>query len=48
MIVENKRTLFWQKLAAHAFMLVFLVIIMFPFLVVISISFREGNFTVAI
>ncbi len=46
MIVEKKSTLLYQKIAAHAFMLGFLAIVMFPFLIVISISFREGNFTV--
>lgn len=46
MVVENKRTLLLKKLFAHAFMLGFLAVVMFPFLVVISISFREGNFTV--
>lgn len=45
MIVENPRELFWKKLAAHAFLIAFITIIMFPFLVVVSISFREGNFT---
>ncbi len=46
MIVENKSTLRTRKIAAHAFMIGFIAIVMFPFLVVISISFREGNFTV--
>jgi maltose/maltodextrin transport system permease protein len=45
MIVENKSELLVKKIAAHGFMLVFLALVMFPFLVVISISFREGNFT---
>ncbi len=45
MIVENKRELLVKKIAAHGFMLIFLALVMFPFLVVISISFREGNFT---
>ncbi|WP_417579927.1 maltose ABC transporter permease MalG [Pelagibacterium sp.] len=46
MIVENKRALRFKKLAAHAFMIGFIAIIMFPFLMVVSISFREGNFSV--
>jgi len=46
MIVENPRRLFWKKLAAHAFLLAFIALIVFPFLVVISISFRQGNFTI--
>ena len=45
MIVEHPRELFWKKLAAHAFLIAFIAVIMFPFLVVVSISFREGNFT---
>lgn len=45
MIVENKHELLAKKIAAHGFMLIFLALVMFPFLVVISISFREGNFT---
>lgn len=32
------------KLLAHAFMITFLALIMFPFLMIVSISFREGNF----
>lgn len=46
MIVEHKGTLRTRKILAHGFMLFFLALVMFPFLVVISISFREGNFTV--
>lgn len=46
MIVEDPRELRNKKIAAHAFMIIFIAIIMFPFLVVVSISFREGNFTV--
>ncbi len=45
MIVENPRSLLWRKIAAHAFLIVFIAIIMFPFLVVVSISLREGNFS---
>jgi maltose/maltodextrin transport system permease protein len=45
MIVENPRALRWKKVAAHAFLIGFIILIMFPFLVVVSISFREGNFT---
>jgi len=44
MIVENPRTLLVKKIAAHAFLICFLVLILFPFVVVLSISFREGNF----
>ena len=46
MIVEHKGTLRTRKILGHGFMLFFLALVMFPFLVVISISFREGNFTV--
>jgi maltose/maltodextrin transport system permease protein len=45
MIVENPRELRWKALAAHAFLIAFIAIIMFPFLVVVSISLREGNFS---
>jgi len=46
MIVENPRELLLKKLAAHAFLIGFVCLIMFPFLMIVSISFREGNFTV--
>ncbi len=45
MMVENKRSLFWRKLAAHTFLICFIALILFPFLMVLSISFREGNFS---
>ena len=45
MIVENPRELRWKQVAAHAFLIAFIVVIMFPFLVVVSISLREGNFS---
>lgn len=45
MIVEHPRELFWKKLFAHGFLIIFIAIIMFPLLMVISISFREGNFS---
>ncbi len=46
MIVEHPRSLLWRKIAAHAFLIVFICLILGPFLVVVSISFREGNFTI--
>jgi maltose/maltodextrin transport system permease protein len=46
MIVERPRDLRIKKVFAHGFLIVFLAFIMFPFLMVISISFREGNFTI--
>ena len=46
MIVERPRDLRIKKIFAHGFLIVFLAFIMFPFLMVVSISFREGNFTI--
>lgn len=45
MIVERPADLRRRKILAHTFLIVFLCIILFPFLTVVSISFREGNFT---
>ncbi len=45
MIVERPRTLLIQKILAHGFLWVFLALILFPFLMVLSISFRPGNFS---
>ena len=45
MMVENKSYLRWQKIAAHAFLIAFIALITFPFLMVLSISFRLGNFS---
>ncbi|MBM7069162.1 maltose ABC transporter permease MalG [Actibacterium sp. 188UL27-1] len=45
MMVEDKTTLRWRKIAAHGFIIAFIALIMFPFLMVLSISFREGNFS---
>lgn len=45
MIVENKSNLLRRKILAHATLLAFIALIMFPFLMVLSISFREGNFS---
>lgn len=46
MIVERPRDLLIKKICAHGFMLIFLTQILFPFFMVLSISFREGNFAV--
>ena len=46
MIVENPRELFWKKCLAHGTLIAFIAITMFPFLVIVSISFRTGNFTI--
>ncbi len=43
-MVEDQKSLRLRKFVAHAFMLSFISLIMFPFLMVVSISFREGNF----
>lgn len=45
MIVEHPRALFWKKLAAHGFLICFIALILFPFLIVLSISLRPGNFS---
>jgi maltose/maltodextrin transport system permease protein len=34
----------WRLIAAHAFLICFCVVVVFPFLVVLSVSFRPGNF----
>ncbi|MBN8489104.1 MAG: maltose ABC transporter permease MalG [Burkholderiales bacterium] len=34
----------WRKLAAHAFLLALCAVVLFPFLVVVSVSLRPGNF----
>lgn len=34
----------WRVLAAHAFLMGLCVVVVFPFLVVLSVSFRPGNF----
>jgi len=44
MIVERPADLRSKKILAHGFMIIFLILILFPFLSVISISFRMGNF----
>ncbi|MEL6572483.1 MAG: maltose ABC transporter permease MalG [Pseudomonadota bacterium] len=46
MIVERPRDLLIKKCLAHGFMIIFLILILFPFFMVLSISFREGNFSV--
>ncbi|MEM8850785.1 MAG: maltose ABC transporter permease MalG [Pseudomonadota bacterium] len=46
MIVERPRDLLIKKILAHGFMIVFLILILFPFFMVLSISLREGNFSV--
>ena len=43
MIVEHPRALFWKKLTAHAFLIAFIALILFPFLIVLSISLTESS-----
>ncbi len=45
MIVENATSLRRRKILAHGVLIAFIALIMFPFLMVLSISFREGNFS---
>lgn len=45
MIVESPKVLRNRKIMAHGFLILFLALILFPFLMVLSISFREGNFS---
>ncbi|MBI4922324.1 MAG: maltose ABC transporter permease MalG [Devosia nanyangense] len=45
MIVEHPRSLLVKKLFAHGFLWLFLALILFPFLMVLSISLRPGNFS---
>lgn len=44
MMVENPRELRIKKILAHGFLLIVLVLILFPFFMVLSISLRTGNF----
>lgn len=44
MIVESPAVLRRRKIAAHLFLWAFLALVLFPFFMVLSISFREGNF----
>lgn len=45
MIVEHPRSLLVRKILAHGFLIGFLALILFPFLMVLSISLRPGNFS---
>ena len=44
MIVEYPHNLLLRKILAHGFLWIFLLLILFPFVMILSISFREGNF----
>ncbi|MEL6128069.1 MAG: maltose ABC transporter permease MalG [Pseudomonadota bacterium] len=45
MIVEDRKSLFWRKVLAHGGLIAFIALTLFPFLMVLSISFRTGNFS---
>ena len=45
MIVEHPRSLLIKKVFAHGFLILFLALILFPFLMIFSISLRTGNFS---
>lgn len=44
MAVVMKKSQRWRVLLAHAWMLLFVAITVLPFLVILSISFKQGNF----
>jgi len=44
-MVEDPRSVRLRKWLAHGFLIVFLSIILFPFLMIVSISLRTGNFS---
>ncbi len=45
-MVSNRVQLRWRIIGAHAFIIVFLIVTLFPLLMVFSISFRAGNLAV--
>lgn len=46
MAMVQSKNLKYRKAAAHVFMWVFLAFILFPLLMVVAISFRQGNYSV--
>lgn len=44
MAIVQSRSQRWRKLAAHGFLLALAAAVLFPFLVVVSVSLRPGNF----
>jgi len=46
MPIVQPKSLIYRVIATHAFMWAFLALIIFPLLMIIAISFREGNFSV--
>ncbi|MGN0894264.1 MAG: maltose ABC transporter permease MalG [Succinivibrio sp.] len=46
MAIVQPKSLVYRKALAHVFILAFLCLIMFPLLMIVAISFRQGNFSV--
>lgn len=46
MAIVQPKSLKYRKAAAHLFMMFFLCLIMFPLLMIVVISFRQGNYSV--
>ena len=46
MAIVQPKSLVYRKALAHIFILAFLCLIMFPLLMIVAISFRQGNFSV--
>lgn len=46
MAIVQPKSLVYRKAGAHVFLLAFLCLIMFPLLMIVAISFRQGNFSV--
>ena len=46
MAIVQPKSLIYRKAAAHIFIIAFLCLIMFPLLMIVAISFRQGNFSV--
>ncbi len=44
MAIVQPRSQRWRKLAAHAFLIALCAVVAFPFVVVVSVSLRPGNF----
>jgi len=44
-IVEDPRALRRRKWLAHGFLILFIAVLLFPFLMIVSISLRSGNFS---
>lgn len=46
MAIVQPKSLIYRKAVAHIFIIAFLCLIMFPLLMIVAISFRQGNFSV--